>query len=118
MSVEVGRDAMTPHSERASVASHLLANRLDGDLELLSNKSREPSEHDFGVDMDLAIGFELDGFAGFGAASDLPGEMTIFATSWPLFSTCMPVASGLPLSSIPSVTSSASGGSSSHGYWW
>ena len=75
---------------------------------------------DFGVDMDLALGVELDGFAGFGAATDLPGEMTIFATSWPLFSTCMPVASGLPqfpgssALAIPSAISSAASGNSSH----
>lgn len=54
LSVEVGRDAMTPHSERVSVASHLLANdHLDGGFDLLSVKSREPSEHGFGADMDF-----------------------------------------------------------------
>ena len=68
LSVEVGRDVMTPFSERASVASHLLANHLDKDLDLLSNKSREPSEHGFGPDMgfgpdlggaDIDLGLDL-----------------------------------------------------------
>lgn len=72
---------------------------------------------EFGVDLDLSLGCELLGFAGLGAATDLPNPMTIFATSLDLFSTCLPVASGLPPTSapaIPSATSSALGGYSSH----
>ncbi|KAK3713446.1 hypothetical protein LTR37_008404 [Vermiconidia calcicola] len=60
------------------------------------------SEAEFGVGFGIALGAQLDGFCGFGAATDLPNRMPIASTSIDLYSTCMPVASGAPaLSSAP-----------------
>ncbi|KAI0949207.1 hypothetical protein AcW1_008889 [Taiwanofungus camphoratus] len=62
MSVEVGRDAALPRGARESLDSHLLGRQgIDLDLDLLSNKSREPSEHPFGADMDLDFGPDIGG---------------------------------------------------------
>lgn len=58
MSVEVGRDAAPPRSARESLDSHLL--RRDGaDLDVLSVRSREMSEHPFGADVDMDFGPDL-----------------------------------------------------------
>ncbi|TFY66264.1 hypothetical protein EVG20_g4815 [Dentipellis fragilis] len=53
MSVEVGRDA-APRDSRRSIDSHLMARDIDE--EILSQRSREPSEHPFGADMDIDFG--------------------------------------------------------------
>jgi hypothetical protein len=71
---------------------------------------------DFGVGLSLGLGAELDGFAGFGAATDEPNKIAIFSTSADLFSTCMTVASGPPKTSlavVPIATSSAAAGNAS-----
>ncbi|KAK3724921.1 hypothetical protein LTR37_000969 [Vermiconidia calcicola] len=60
------------------------------------------SEAEFRVGFGIALDAQLDGFCGFGAATDLPNRMPIASTSIDLYSTCMPVASGAPaLSSAP-----------------
>ena len=51
---------------------------------------------DFGVSFDIALGAEVDGFAGFGAATDLPNKMALASTSFDIYSTCLVVASGPP----------------------
>jgi len=61
MSVEMGRDAAGP---RDSLGSHLIGRGdLDLDMDLLSNrsKSRDPSEHPFGADVDMDFGPDLGG---------------------------------------------------------
>ncbi|THH10501.1 hypothetical protein EW145_g1287 [Phellinidium pouzarii] len=72
MSVEVGRDAM--RSPRASLDSHVFGKGLP-DMDILSTRSREASEHPFGTDMDF--GGDLGGMDidlgldfGDGAAGD------------------------------------------------
>ena len=62
---------------------------------------------DFGVSLDLSLGAELDAFAGFGDADDLPNKQQIFATSVDLYSTCFTVVGGEP---TPTPTPSASAG--------
>ncbi|OBZ70610.1 Cohesin subunit rad21 [Grifola frondosa] len=62
MSVEVGRDAAMPRAARESLDSHLLGrNGADLDLDLLSNRSREASEHPFGADIDMDFGPDIGG---------------------------------------------------------
>ena len=58
MSVEVGRDAASIRSPRASLVSHLLGK--DGD-DALTHRSREMSENPFGADMDLDFGPDVNG---------------------------------------------------------
>jgi len=58
MSVEVGRDAPLSRDYRQSIDSHLLG-RPDTDLDILSQKSREPSEQPFGAEMDLDFGPDM-----------------------------------------------------------
>ena len=80
---------------------------------------------DFGISFDVGVGVELDGFAGFGAATDEPNKVPFASTTWDLWSTCIPVASGPPPSapaaptsssaSIPYVSSSAYASASSSG---
>lgn len=60
MSVEVGRDAADARSARESLGSHLLGK--DGqELDILSVRSRDASEHPFRDDMDLDFGGDLGG---------------------------------------------------------
>ncbi|KAI5116755.1 hypothetical protein M0805_008368 [Coniferiporia weirii] len=62
MSVEVGRDAAAMRSPRASLDSHLLGKGTP-DLDALSMRSREASEHPFGADMDFGndlAGMDID----------------------------------------------------------
>ncbi|KAH7919359.1 hypothetical protein BV22DRAFT_865033 [Leucogyrophana mollusca] len=59
-SVEQGRDAPTPRSARESLASHFMGRHTDKDLDILSNRSRDPSEHPFGADVDMDMGFGPD----------------------------------------------------------
>ncbi|KDQ55875.1 hypothetical protein JAAARDRAFT_180766 [Jaapia argillacea MUCL 33604] len=59
-SVEVGRDAPVRRDARESLASHLLGQHgEDMDMDILSQKSREPSEHPFGADVDMDFGLDL-----------------------------------------------------------
>jgi len=58
-SVEVGRDAPTPRSPRESLDSRMFGKGGEGD-DFFSHISREPSEHPFGADMDVDMGFGLD----------------------------------------------------------
>jgi cohesin complex subunit SCC1 len=53
--VEVGRDAGA-----APRLSDVLGGKLDadGDLDMMSNRSRDPSEHPFGADMDFGGDFD------------------------------------------------------------
>lgn len=76
MSVEVGRDAASFRSPRASIGSHLLGKDHD---DALSMRSREQSEHNFGNDMDLdfgpdVAGMELDLGLDFG---DAPADVSM-----------------------------------------
>jgi cohesin complex subunit SCC1 len=57
-SVEMGRDGPASNARRDSIDSHLLGK--GGDLDLLSNKSREASENPFGADMNMDIDFGPD----------------------------------------------------------
>ncbi|KZT10731.1 uncharacterized protein LAESUDRAFT_741159 [Laetiporus sulphureus 93-53] len=62
MSIEVGRDAVAPRAPRDSLDSHLLGKPgADTDLDLMSVRSREASEHPFGGDMDLDFGPDAGG---------------------------------------------------------
>ncbi|KAH8119289.1 Rec8 like protein-domain-containing protein [Phellopilus nigrolimitatus] len=73
MSVEVGRDAAALRSPRESLGSHFLGKDI-ADMDLLSTRSREASEHPFGADldfggdlggMDIDLGLDFgDGVAG------------------------------------------------------
>lgn len=77
MDIEVGRDAAGPRPPRESLDSHLLGNRDDMDIDLLSHKSREGSEHPFGPDMNLDFGpdigdMELDLGLDFGDGPPAP----------------------------------------------
>ncbi|KAG1808330.1 Rec8 like protein-domain-containing protein [Suillus variegatus] len=58
-SVEVGRDAPTPRSARESLDSRMMGQGGEGE-DFFSNRSREPSEHPFGADMDVDMGFGPD----------------------------------------------------------
>lgn len=58
-SVEVGRDAPTPRSARESLDSRMMGKGGEGE-DFFSNRSREPSEHPFGADMDVDMGFGPD----------------------------------------------------------
>jgi cohesin complex subunit SCC1 len=58
-SIEQGRDMPRPRAARDSLASHLLGRddtAMDIDLDMLSRRSREPSEHPFDADMNLDFG--------------------------------------------------------------
>ncbi|KAG1809338.1 Rec8 like protein-domain-containing protein [Suillus subaureus] len=57
--VEVGRDAPTPRSARESLDSRMMGKGGEGE-DFFSNRSREPSEHPFGADMDVDMGFGPD----------------------------------------------------------
>lgn len=60
ISVEMGRDAALPRSPRESLGSHLLGK--DGvDLDILSNRSREASEHPLDAGLDMDFGGDLGG---------------------------------------------------------
>ncbi|THH15656.1 hypothetical protein EW146_g4851 [Bondarzewia mesenterica] len=60
MSVEVGRDAPPPREARQSLDSHLLGRRgADTDLDILSQRSRDLSEHPLGADMDIDFGPDI-----------------------------------------------------------
>ena len=71
---------------------------------------------DFGVEFDVSLGAELDLFAGFVAATDLPNKLVLASTSYDIYSTCAPVASGTPTgaSSAPIPTSSTAPYNSSY----
>lgn len=61
MSVGVGRDAALSRALRESLGSHLLGPQGgDADFDLMSNRSREPSEHPFGADMNMDLDFGPD----------------------------------------------------------
>jgi cohesin complex subunit SCC1 len=81
MSVEVGRDAGPPRAARESLDSHFLG-RAHDDFELLSNKSRENSEHPnvdmgFGPDLeDMEIDLGLDFGPVPGDREKTPGQTT------------------------------------------
>ncbi|OCH84666.1 hypothetical protein OBBRIDRAFT_764010 [Obba rivulosa] len=60
MSIEVGRDAMSPRAPRESLDSRILG-RHDADLDILSTHSRAASEHPFAADMNLDFGPDLGG---------------------------------------------------------
>ncbi|KAI0066081.1 hypothetical protein BV25DRAFT_1879090 [Artomyces pyxidatus] len=63
MSVEVGRDAAPPREFRQSLDSHMLGRGGDSDLDILSHRSREPSENPFAADMNdfgPDIGMDID----------------------------------------------------------
>ncbi|EGO00064.1 hypothetical protein SERLA73DRAFT_52994, partial [Serpula lacrymans var. lacrymans S7.3] len=60
MSVEVGRDAPTPRSFRESLDSHLMGRAGIDELDIISQRSRELSEHPFGAEMDVDPGFGPD----------------------------------------------------------
>lgn len=60
-SVELGRDGPMSHGRRDSVDSHLLGKGgLNGDLDRMSNKSREASENPFGAEMNMDLDFGPD----------------------------------------------------------
>lgn len=59
MDVEVGRDAATPRPPRESIDSHLLDNNVADDLDLISHRSREPSENNFERDFDMDFGADM-----------------------------------------------------------
>lgn len=79
-SVERGRDG--PGSDAGlSIGSHLLGNgALEGDIDLMSNKSREASENPFGAEMNMDmdvdfgpdLGMDIDLGVGFGDLT--PGQ--------------------------------------------
>lgn len=60
MSVEVGRDAAPDRSARESLGSHLLGGE-GVELDALSHRSREMSEHPFGADVDMDFGPDIGG---------------------------------------------------------
>ncbi|KAH9948687.1 Rec8 like protein-domain-containing protein [Amylocystis lapponica] len=60
MSVGVARDAAPRRAFRESMGSHLLGRGADADLDLMSNRSREPSEHPFGADINMDLDFGPD----------------------------------------------------------
>ncbi|CAL1706574.1 unnamed protein product [Somion occarium] len=78
MDVEYGRDAASMRHPRESLESHILGPRRPQDLDVLSYRSREASEHPFGDDLDfgpaLGEGMELDLGLDFGdrPASEAP----------------------------------------------
>ncbi|KAL6305234.1 Rec8 like protein-domain-containing protein [Sparassis latifolia] len=78
MSVEVGRDAAPPRAMRESLDSHLLGRRgVDEDVDMLSNKSREPSAHPFDADMNLDFGPDIGGMdldLGINFGDNVPSE--------------------------------------------
>lgn len=60
MEVEVGRDAAPARGIRESLDSHLLGPHGDDmELDILSHRSREPSEHPFGGDAGLDFGPDI-----------------------------------------------------------
>ncbi|KAH7888711.1 Rec8 like protein-domain-containing protein [Phlebopus sp. FC_14] len=59
-SVEVGRDAPTPRSARESLDSRIMGRGAERDLDVFSYRSREASEHPFGMDMDVGMPFGPD----------------------------------------------------------
>ncbi|KAH7910585.1 Rec8 like protein-domain-containing protein [Hygrophoropsis aurantiaca] len=60
-SVEQGRDAPVPRNARESLASHFMGRNGDKDeMDLLSNRSRDPSVHPYGADVDMDMGFGPD----------------------------------------------------------
>ncbi|EMD37715.1 hypothetical protein CERSUDRAFT_114350 [Gelatoporia subvermispora B] len=62
MSIEVGRDAVSPRAPRESLGSHILGRHgADADLDILSAHSRAVSENPFGADMNLDFGPDLGG---------------------------------------------------------
>lgn len=79
MSVEMGRDAAAP---RHSLDSHLIGRPGDDDFDMISNRSRDPSEHPYGADVDMDPGFgpapmdmDIDLGLSFGD-EPLPGDKT------------------------------------------
>ena len=80
---------------------------LTGTDEMSSGGACDNPDAQYGVDLDVSLGVELDVFAGFGAATDLPNEQTLLSTGWGLFSTCLVAASGAP-GPLPSTTATIS----------
>ncbi|TDL26250.1 hypothetical protein BD410DRAFT_764723 [Rickenella mellea] len=77
MDVEMGRDAAHPRSARESMDSHVLG-RNGVDLDILSNRSRDPSEHNFGGDMDMDFGGDIGGIdLGLDFGNDTLGQDSI-----------------------------------------
>ncbi|KAI0085154.1 Rec8 like protein-domain-containing protein [Irpex rosettiformis] len=78
MEVEVGRDAARTRPPRESLASQLLGRHdMDADLDLLSYRSREESEHPFAGDMSVDLHpelGELDLGLDFGDGERTPSE--------------------------------------------
>lgn len=66
-----------------------------------------------GIQFNVGIGAELDGFAGVGAASDFPNSTPLLSTSTQLFSTCIGIAGASPpaTTAITTTTSFASAAS-------
>lgn len=60
MEIEVGRDAAAPRGSRESLGSHLMGRRgASMDVDVLSYRSRDPSEQPFAADMSLDLHPEL-----------------------------------------------------------
>jgi hypothetical protein len=74
---------------------------LTGTGDVLDGGACDNPNAEFGVDFDVNLFAELDVFAGFGAASDLPNRQPLFSTGYDIFSTCLVVDAGGP----PGVTS-------------
>lgn len=78
MDVEVGRDAAPARAPRESLGSQLLGRHdMDVDLDLLSYRSREASEHPFAADMSVDLHpelGELDLGLDFGDGERTPSE--------------------------------------------
>jgi hypothetical protein len=81
---------------------------LTGTGDVLSKDACDVQGAEFGVGLEVDLFAELDVFAGFGAASDLPNKQPLLSTSLELFSTCLVVASAGPSApAIPSAVPSA-----------
>lgn len=60
-SVEMGRDGPASAAGRHSVDSHFLGKvGVNGDIDMVSNKSREGSENPFGAEMNMDLDFGPD----------------------------------------------------------
>jgi len=60
-SVEMGRDGPASHARRESMDSNLLGKGdVNGDLDMMSHKSREGSENPFGAEMNMDLDFGPD----------------------------------------------------------
>ena len=73
MEIEFGRDAAPPRPPRESLGSELLGRGDDQmDIDILSHRSREPSEHPFDADMTLELGPDIDLGLDFGDHEQTP----------------------------------------------